>query len=286
MRKDVISIIETKKEFMVIQIPDRENNFEIQDSFKFSNGAFIIGQEGELEISVNMKRFKVENNCLLTILPHHVIQGHSMSVDFKGYFILFTPAFAEDINLLKSNLPFMVQIRENPLVKLNENDFDIICKFCEFMHQVEENPIIDSDSFIEIRKYLLTAFLHTFGTIYRRYIPSEPVGKLTRANLIFKNFLSLLVEYYAQERSVSFYANKLCITPKYLGTICREVSKKLATDIIANAVILDAKAKLHKGDLSVQEISDSLNFPNASFFGRYFKRHTGYSPMQYRETLK
>ena len=55
------------------------------------------------------------------------------------------------------------------------------------------------------------------------------------------------------------------------------------TDIIADAVILDAKAKLHNSELTVQEISNSLNFPNPSFFGRYFKRHTGYSPMQYRE---
>lgn len=59
----------------------------------------------------------------------------------------------------------------------------------------------------------------------------------------------------------------------------------MATDIIASAVILDAKAKLHNSDLTVQEISNSLNFPNASFFGRYFKRYTGYSPIQYREIV-
>lgn len=284
MSDKVIPTVRTDEEFMVIRIPNKESRFKIQDSFRFANGAFIVGLKGELEISVNLKIYKVVENSMLTLLPHHIIQGHSVSDDFEGYIIIFTPAFAEDINLLRSTLPFMIQIRENPLVILNGDEIDIIHRFCEFIYQIEKNPLIDS--FVEIRKGLLTSFFYTFGAVYRRLLPAEPTERLSRANLIFKNFLMLLVEHYAQERSVSFYASKLCITPKYLGTICREVSKKLATDIIANAVILDAKAKLHKGGLTVQEISNSLNFPNASFFGRYFKRYTGYSPMQYRETLK
>lgn len=284
MSDNVIPTVGADKEFMVVRLPNNVREFEIRDSFHFANGAFIVCLRGELEISINLRSYKVMTDNLLTLLPHQIIQGHSMSDDFEGYIIIFTPAFAEDINLLRSTLPFMIQIRENPLVKLDESDTDVILKFCEFMYQIEGNPLLDS--YVEIRKGLLTAFLYTFGAIYRRLVPTESVEKLSRANLIFKKFLILLVEHYAQERSVSFYANELCITPKYLGTICREVSKKLATDIIANAVILDAKAKLHKGDLTVQEISNSLNFPNASFFGRYFKRHTGYSPIQYRETLK
>lgn len=269
---------------MIIRWPDAKNRFEPKDdSFRLANGAFILGLKGNLSLSMNLTQYDITENTLLTIIPHHIVQGHSISDDFEGYLILFTPAFASDMYLWRSNLSFMAVMRYNPLVTLNEEECELFVNFCKFFYNIEGNNLVDSSP--EIRKNLLTSLLHTLGALYRKQIPQTPVEKQSRGNIIFKKFLSLLIDHYATERSVAFYANKLCITPKYLGTICREVSSKLATDIIASAVILDAKAKLHNSDLTVQEISNSLNFPNASFFGRYFKRHTGFSPMQYRENF-
>ncbi|MBR5804340.1 MAG: AraC family transcriptional regulator [Bacteroidaceae bacterium] len=282
MTQDTIPTIALEKELMVIRWPQASDTFEPKrDSFRLANGAFLLGLRGKLSLSMNLIQYDVTAHTLLTIIPHHIVQGYDISDDFEGYLILFTPALAGDINLWRSNLPFMTEMRYNPLVTLQRPECDLFTSFCEFFYKVEGNDLIDSSP--EIRKSMLTALLHTLGALYRRQIPLSISEKQTRANLTFRKFLSLLVTHYAQERSVTFYANALCITPKYLGTICREVSSKLATDIIASAVILDAKAKLHNTDLTVQEISHSLNFANPSFFGRYFKRHTGYSPMQYRE---
>lgn len=269
---------------MIIHWPDAQHQFQpMEDSFRLSNGAFVFGQKGTLSVSVNLTRYNVESHTLLTISPQQIVQIHDLSPDFEGYFLLFTPAFAADINLLRSNLPFLTEIRHHPLLQLKENEYDVFLQYCVFFCKIENNPLTNSSP--EIRKGLLSSVLYTFGALYRQQLPVEPVEKQSRANLIFHNFLKLLVKHYTEERSISFYADKLCITPKYLGTVCREVSGKLATDIIADAVILDAKARLHNSTLTVQEISNQLHFPNASFFGRYFKRHTGFSPMQYRETL-
>ena len=206
----------------------------------------------------------------------------SFSPDFEGFIVLFTPSFAADINLLRSNLPFMTELKYNPLIKLKAEECELFTNFCNFFYDIEGNKLISNSP--EARKCLLSSLLYTLGALYRRQLPQASMERQGRANIIFKKFLALLVEHYTRERSVAFYANQLCITPEYLGTICREISSKLATDIIASAVIMDAKAKLHSSDLTVQEISNSLNFPNASFFGRYFKRHTGFSPLQYRES--
>ena len=284
MKKEIIPTIELQKELMVIRWPNAKDYFEPKrDSFRLANGAFILGLKGKMTLSMNLIQYDVTANTLLTIIPHHIVQGYEISDDFEGYLILFTPSLATDINLWRTNLPFMTEMRYNPLVNLNEAERELFTDFCKFFYKIEGNELIDSSP--EIRKNMLTSLLHTLGALYRRQIPRITTEKQSRANLIFRKFLALLVEHYTQERSVSFYANELCITPKYLGTICSEVSSKLATDIIASAVILDAKAKLHNTDLTVQEISNSLNFPNASFFGRYFKRYTGYSPLQYREGI-
>jgi AraC-like DNA-binding protein len=82
---------------------------------------------------------------------------------------------------------------------------------------------------------------------------------------------------------VSNYAKKLCITAKHLSAVVKNVSGQSPTDIINSYVILDAKISLTTTDMTIQEISARLHFPNQSFFGRYFKQHTGLSPRQYRK---
>ena len=106
----------------------------------------------------------------------------------------------------------------------------------------------------------------------------KPVG---RKEQIFRDFLTLLEQHFTQERSISFYADRLCLTPKYLSTIVKEVSGKHGMQWIDDYVALEAKALLREGTMSVKQVSDKLNFPSQSMFGRFFKKMTGYSPKQY-----
>lgn len=286
MQNSTLPTLGFEKDFMVIRLPQTGDGPAFspkEDSFRLANGAFIIGVSGCLSISVNFVKYEVKANTLLTIVPHNIVQGHEISADFEGYILLFTPGFVEDINLLRSNMSFLSKLHYNPMINLQGGELGIFLDYCRFLLKIEAHPLTNNSP--EVHKGILTSMLYAIGSLYRRQMPEPVIEKQSRTNFIFRQFLGLLAEYYACERSVSFYAGKLCITPKYLGSICREVSARLATDIIASAVILDAKAKLHNGSMTVQEISNSLNFPNASFFGRYFKRYTGYSPVQYRETL-
>ena len=84
-----------------------------------------------------------------------------------------------------------------------------------------------------------------------------------------------------RNREVSYYADKLCITPKYLGVVVSQVSKRRPLDWIRDYVILDAKAMLLTREYSIQQISQMLNFPNPSFFSKYFREAVGYSPSKF-----
>lgn len=99
---------------------------------------------------------------------------------------------------------------------------------------------------------------------------------------ICSNFAQLVMQHYNQTRNVAWYAEKLQITHAHLCTTVKQITGKTCVDIISSMVIMDAKSQLKSSQLSIQNISDSLNFANVSFFGKYFKRYVGMSPLEYR----
>ena len=90
-------------------------------------------------------------------------------------------------------------------------------------------------------------------------------------------------KYYLQQKEVTFYADELCISPRYLTAITRKVTDESAKEIIDKHVILEIKVLLQSTEMTIQEISNHLNFPNQSYLSRYFKRHTGKNPVDYRD---
>jgi AraC-like DNA-binding protein len=109
-------------------------------------------------------------------------------------------------------------------------------------------------------------------------------SNVTRRDEICKELIQLVTQYYATERKAQFYADKMGVSLQYLSTTVKQVTGKNILDIISYVVIMDAKSKLKSTNMTIQEISYSLNFPNASFFGKYFKRHVGMTPLEFRES--
>jgi AraC-like DNA-binding protein len=107
-----------------------------------------------------------------------------------------------------------------------------------------------------------------------------------RAEEIIRNLIQLVMLHYTKQRSVSFYAEQLHVSPQHLSTTVNKVTGRTVTDIIARLVVNDAQAKLKTTNLSIQEIAYGLNFTDISFFGKYFKRYTGMSPKAYRESQR
>ena len=103
---------------------------------------------------------------------------------------------------------------------------------------------------------------------------------------LFNQFLQLLGKQEQKRQKVSFYADQLNITPKYLSTVCKKVSDKNPMRWITESVMEDSYMLLKETDLSVKEISNRLGFPNSSFFGQYFREQAGITPIEYRVKQK
>ena len=95
--------------------------------------------------------------------------------------------------------------------------------------------------------------------------------------------MAIVKEKYIKHRNIAFYADQLCVSPKYLSSVVHAVSGKYATDWINQYVILEAKAMLKSDRISIKDVSNKLHFANQSFFAKFFKQHTGYTPKEYKE---
>ena len=100
----------------------------------------------------------------------------------------------------------------------------------------------------------------------------------------FNRFMKLLSENYVMHKEVNWYADKMNLTPRYLTTTIRKVSGYTVSDWLVRFIIKDAKYLLKHSDMTVQQVAYELNFPNQSFFGKYFRKHTGMSPGSYRNS--
>ena len=132
-----------------------------------------------------------------------------------------------------------------------------------------------------IIRFILSAFTLELNRIFTAREKSDR-SKISRQEDILWKFLTLLKQYHKEERTVNFYADKMCISPKHLSSVIKQMSHKTAHEIIADFVTMTAKRLLKTTTMSIQEISDELNFANQSFFGKFFKQNTGQSPSAYR----
>lgn len=130
-------------------------------------------------------------------------------------------------------------------------------------------------------KLLLLTLTYRLCSIYSRRIIEEKNVAGHKIDTFIK-LIRLIEKYYMQERGVAFYADKLCLSPKYLSALSKSVCGYTVQELVFRAIIRKSIFWLKNTNKSVQEISDDLNFPNASFFGTFFKKQTGLAPSYYR----
>jgi AraC-like DNA-binding protein len=140
----------------------------------------------------------------------------------------------------------------------------------------KENPNLQ-----ETLKHLILAFF--YGTGYRFYKVRDEFQK-SKQDIMVEKFLAVVKENYREQRQIKFYSEKLFLTPKYLSRVIKERSGKSSGEWIEDHVMLETKALLKSTNKTIQQISDELNFPTQSFFGKYFKRRAGFSPKEYRKS--
>ena len=171
-------------------------------------------------------------------------------------------------------------IRDSPCIVIPEERVKPFIGLSLVMKDLYEDR--DNSFRIQLFKNFIQNFILDFYDKTQHLFLQKKTEGINRQEEIFKRFIQLIHKHCTTQREVSFYAAELFITPRYLSTIVQNVSGTTAKSIIDRHVILEIKALLQSTSLSIQEISNRLSFPDQSFFGRYFKKHTGKSPLQYR----
>jgi AraC-like DNA-binding protein len=182
-------------------------------------------------------------------------------------------------------MPFFAARKDHPVFHLTDSEMEELkAYFLLIKENTEKEDYFRSD----IIKRLLAAYLYKLGSILYRHRPElqeEAAKPLKREEILFKEFIRLVSEHHRKERRVDFYAERLFLSSKHFSTVIKKVSGKTAGQWIDEYVILEAKTLLKYSAMSIQEIAYYMNFPNPSFFGKYFRHHTGMSPSEYKTQM-
>jgi len=261
-------------DFILLEKPIISSAFNFP--FKLDVAIGIICIEGTMKGKINLKTHTSISPGIIIILPDQILEYEYMSKDFSGLFIIMSKRFTESLNI-EEGFSLFLSIRDDPFISLSKEELDALVAYYTILQRAVRKK--DNPYRMEVVKNLTKAFFYNTGYLYHKLSSNETKSK---NELLVKKFLSFVQTFYKEQRGVEFYADKLCLTPKYLSKVIKESSGMSANDWIDDYVVLESKALLKTTNMTIQQISDEFNFSSQSFFGKYFKRHVGLSPKEYK----
>lgn len=244
--------------------------------FKIDDYGCCICLRGTAEGYIDFTPQRLSRSYMSVNVPGQLIEMSSMSKDFHGIGIVMSKAFVQSLNL-----PYDFRLdrllRSCPVLQLEAKQQEAILTFFGMINRLLET---DRPFQRETLKHLTCALFYGIGS-YLFQISST--RHYTTEETLMQRFLAEVKTNYRKHRKVAFYAERLHISTGYMSSVVKRVSGKSPGGWIDDFVVGEARALLKGSSLTVQQISIELGFPSQSFFGKYFKRITGYSPVAYRE---
>lgn len=263
-----------------------ENMHMFNEPYKATGYLAFFCISGEFSVEINLTTVNVKKNSLLIVVPGNICRV-SPTENTKDVEILLMASSKDFLSSIR--LDFMklfndsMNILETPAITIDEEQMGILWRYFTLADSLIKSEITDKR---EAVRYIISSVFIYLGEIWTRTIKDAERNNLSkqslRSKVIFDNFIRLVTEYHNCERNMAFYADHLCLTPKYLSKLVKTVSGRSAPDWIDSFVILEAKNMLKYSDKPIKEIVYSLNFPNQSVFYKFFKAHTGMTPSEYR----
>ena len=244
---------------------------------------------GHFRISINLAEFEVCENSLFIDFPGDIITVPEIDGTQKEQLHFMVMAMTREyMSGMKVNMPQLmsrgIALLRNPCLVLTGEEKAIAKKYLELASDILRSNLLYKRECIT--SLLSSLFYLDGGVIESRMNDAKAKAELAvadRSKVVFDRFISVVSEYHTQERGVAFYADKLCLTPKYLSRLVKSASGKSAPEWIDTYIILEAKNMLKYSDIPIKEIVNRLHFPNQSTFHKFFKAHTGLTPLRYRK---
>ena len=256
----------------------------LENYVKVQAAVLLLVRRGSVQVELDLKTYKLEAGTLFIVFPEQVLKAKKASDDFDPICIACSKNMIEELIIrFDDNTRLILKCRENPLIQLEKNAFEQLNESFEFLRKKFETMDGNSCKLQVLKNHLIGLLYECIG-INNNPVATEVVK--SRGQVLFAQFIDLVVEHHREQHSVKFYADELGITPKYLSAVAEEQTGKNAKRWIDEHIALDAKVLLRSSSRDIQKVSSILNFPDVSFFGKFFKRLVGVSPKAYRKTAE
>ncbi len=278
MTRDLVRGVHCINDDFIVMNDIRQLGIEKDYPVKLGVLAICLCLYGELRVEINMIEHHISAGNLVITLPEDILQHKEVADDVKGLFIIVSQQFIEDaFPKIEEILPLFLHIQKYPCLSLSVQECVRIQNFYNFFiqHLEDNSPYRDK----VIRSILQSLIYYIAGVVNL----DQANNRRERKEELFSRFIQLIIKNYKEHKKLDFYADKLFISPKYLSDAIKKISGKSAHDWIDHYILLEAKILLRSSRKTVQQIADELNFPNNSFFSKYFKKHCGMTPKEYRE---
>ena len=240
----------------------------------------IVITAGRFSCLVDFNMWSLKAPAVALFLPGQVVESLETDEEFVGFGMILSQDFTDSLNLPVS-LQERLFISNTQFYSVTEEVLDALSSVYRQVSSLMKQP--DNPYREEIIRHLFSAHYYGLG-YYMHGLQSQP-STLTLQQEKCEMFMSLVAENFKIHRDIGFYSDKLCVTSKYLSTMLKQETGMTALDWIERHVVLYAKSCLSSTSMTIQEISDELDFPSQSVFGKYFKRVEGMSPKAYRQSL-
>lgn len=240
-------------------------------------------KKGKATYSLDTRKQDVKVGDLMFISEGHVVSAYEATPDFECLYIMLSTEFYHSFVMNVKNVSSLLLFSmNNPVVPLTTHEIQVYTNYYMIIRQKMADKAHHFRT--NLVKALLLAMFYDMSNVIWRVGQSEDIRTRKRADSLFTEFITLLEENVRTERRVSWYAEQIGITPKYLSEMVKQVSKRTPNDWIDNYVMLEIRVLLKNTTKSIKEIADAVNFPNQSFLGKFFKEHMGMSPSEYRKS--
>jgi len=238
--------------------------------------------QGRVQYRMDTQEQMVSPGQIIIVSERHVIDNYMASPDLEGLCMIVSVNFYQEIiqNISDVSSLFLFS-RNHPVISLTQRDISTFKQYYNIIRQKisETNNHFRKDL---IRTLLLAMFYDLSNVIYQ--VQRSDESRQTRGDIIFTKFIKLVEGNCKKERRVGWYAQQLCISPKYLSESVKAASQRTPNEWIDSYVIMEARVLLKNTTKSIKEIAEELHFPNQSFLGKYFREHVGISPSAYRKS--
>ena len=245
----------------------------LSQPFMMNELRILVLRQGYVDVRVNMLEQRIEAGTLIFIGRYVVTEIMHVSDNIHGFVLSLSD---EMLRLSVGNsLPkaFNGHLQDFTLPLSNEET-----DFIDNLHLIIYNALKQEMSSTPVVIQLVGALIMHISYLWEESDSSQ-IGARTREQQLFSEFIRLVSQYASTQHSLDFYASHLCVTPRYMSTIVSNVSGKTAKYWIDEAIVNAIKVQLRYTDKQVSEIAYDMNFPNPSFFCKYFKRLTGMTPI-------